>query len=347
MILIGDGCRVAVDLLPQGIKTIIYNFKKPIGPLKARNKAINLAKGELVAFIDADCITEERWLSNLASGFANGEIGGCGGKIVEAEPASTNEDRIYGVEFLRLWHLFYLPFAGFGNAIFRKNVLKEIGLLDESLDKYGDDIDLSWRIYLKGYRIEYVPDAIVTHTRGRPTTKTLFLYGEHTRGLITKYRRVLNFYSRGRLMAYLKSTLRNRKNLVIICGYICGWVKEKLHLTRRITPMALTDTVSRSASPPGPLGITIGPTPLVRPRHVIWWKSQDSSCRIANLKTKKQHILEGISARMWECMMNRKSKESIAEEISTEYDVDNDVLKKDLDEFINELCNGKLLEVYK
>lgn len=50
-------------------------------------------------------------------------------------------------------------------SIYRRGVFEHVGLLDESLFIYSDDIDFGFRARLLGYRCVYVPDAIVHHDR--------------------------------------------------------------------------------------------------------------------------------------------------------------------------------------
>lgn len=50
-----------------------------------------------------------------------------------------------------------------GAAIYRKKIIDEIGLFDEMHFAYLEDVDLSWRARLAGYRIIYLPSAKVYH----------------------------------------------------------------------------------------------------------------------------------------------------------------------------------------
>jgi GT2 family glycosyltransferase len=50
--------------------------------------------------------------------------------------------------------------AGVASA-YRRSMLDEIGLLDEAFGSYLEDVDLSWRAQLTGYRCMYAPRAIV------------------------------------------------------------------------------------------------------------------------------------------------------------------------------------------
>lgn len=73
-------------------------------------------------------------------------------------------------------------------AAYRRSMLDEIGLLDESFGSYLEDIDLSWRAQLAGYRCIYVPRAIVYHmvsaTGGGPIAS--FFVGRNTIFVIVK-----------------------------------------------------------------------------------------------------------------------------------------------------------------
>jgi GT2 family glycosyltransferase len=58
-------------------------------------------------------------------------------------------------------------FSASGAAcIYQRQVIEELGGLDESLFMYCDDVDLGFRARLRGYRCLYVPDAVVYHERG-------------------------------------------------------------------------------------------------------------------------------------------------------------------------------------
>jgi GT2 family glycosyltransferase len=56
-------------------------------------------------------------------------------------------------------------------ALYKKEMLLEIGLLDSNYITLGEDADLSWRAYNKGWKATYAPKSIVYHKRGRSITK--------------------------------------------------------------------------------------------------------------------------------------------------------------------------------
>lgn len=62
-------------------------------------------------------------------------------------------------------------------ALYKKQMLQEIGLFNEAYVTMYEDADLSWRAYNSRWRAKFVPDAIVYHKRGA-SVKKLFLNRE-------------------------------------------------------------------------------------------------------------------------------------------------------------------------
>jgi GT2 family glycosyltransferase len=56
-------------------------------------------------------------------------------------------------------------------ALYNKEMLLEIDLLDTSYVTLGEDADLSWRAYNKDWKAIYAPKSIVYHKRGRSITR--------------------------------------------------------------------------------------------------------------------------------------------------------------------------------
>lgn len=55
-------------------------------------------------------------------------------------------------------------FGGCGGAVaYRRDMLNDIGLFDEDLFMYLEDVDLNWRAQLAGYRAVFAPEAVVYH----------------------------------------------------------------------------------------------------------------------------------------------------------------------------------------
>lgn len=76
------------------------------------------------------------------------------------EPAGTQYDRqtdIFG--------------ASGGATLYRVDMLRQIGLFDQDFFAYYEDIDLSFRSQLAGWKIAYVPQSIVYHAIGQTSAR--------------------------------------------------------------------------------------------------------------------------------------------------------------------------------
>lgn len=124
----------------------------PIGNIgSVRNAGIKHAKGQFIAFLDADCVVKEDWLKNGLSIIQSDEsIGG-----VQGPTLSPRNGNIYQVlwvpteSFERMKNISHLAT---GACFFRREVFESIGLFNESL-KTGEDTELSKRVISAGYRI--------------------------------------------------------------------------------------------------------------------------------------------------------------------------------------------------
>jgi len=80
-------------------------------------------------------------------------------------------------------------FGGCGGAVaYRRAMLENVGLFDESFFMYCEDVDLNWRAQLAGWKCWYTPEAVVYHklsaTGGGPIAS--FYTGRNTLWVIAK-----------------------------------------------------------------------------------------------------------------------------------------------------------------
>ncbi len=113
-----------------------------------------------------------------------------------------------------------------GACLYRRKMLEEIGLFDESFGTYYEDAELSWRAYKKGWKARYVPSAIVYH-KGRGSTRKskelsqkMHLLNSRNRVWTVKRHGTLSqrfLFSFCSIMIWIKSKIRKRlrKNKVV------------------------------------------------------------------------------------------------------------------------------------
>ena len=168
------------------------------GPAAARNHGIEVSRGEIIAFTDADCLPTTGWLGGLVAGFQNEEVGGVAGEILPF-PARTPAER-YAARIRHLSPERYLqrpifPFAVTANLAFRREVFEAVGLFDPASPRGGESTDFCTRFFRgTGLLLELAPRAVVFH-RHRATTADFLRqqwgYGRGHAYLYIKYRHEL------------------------------------------------------------------------------------------------------------------------------------------------------------
>jgi glycosyltransferase involved in cell wall biosynthesis len=145
-----------------------YLWQQNAGANRARNRAINKARGRIVLLINDDSIAAPRMLEeHLRSHMEHHQENiGILGKVT-ASPNITRSPiemlhlddsyaRWEGVESLD-WRAFYTC-----NVSVKKSFLDQFGLFDETL-RYHEDIELSERLSHNGFRLIYNPSALAYH----------------------------------------------------------------------------------------------------------------------------------------------------------------------------------------
>src|SRR5262249_39548144 len=68
-----------------------YLHEPQRGVSRARNRGIAESRSEILAFIDADCLAEPQWLTELVRPFEDPEVGGVAGDLQHAPPHTAAE----------------------------------------------------------------------------------------------------------------------------------------------------------------------------------------------------------------------------------------------------------------
>ena len=116
----------------------------------ARNRGVQEAQGEWLAFTDADCIVDSGWLSRLMVGHEDPSVGGLAGRVVPAQPVSLLEQfavsRGQVSQDVSMANSF-LPVAITANVAYRRQVWEGLGGFDETMISSGD-MNFAWRLQL-------------------------------------------------------------------------------------------------------------------------------------------------------------------------------------------------------
>jgi len=175
-----DGTKKIMESFVQSSRFhCTYLETEGVGAPKARNVGLTHAKGDYVAFTDADCVVERKWLKNLIKNFGVAEIVGVGGPNITPDD-DTEFAKCVGTVLTFLskpgsryasnpdkpMEIFHNPTC---NVVYRKKVIEEVGGFNENLVNCEAE-ELDYRIRERGYKLLYTPDARVYHYR-RPTYK--------------------------------------------------------------------------------------------------------------------------------------------------------------------------------
>lgn len=183
--------------------TLIAN-KENTGFSKANNQAIRISKAEYVLLLNPDTVVEDDTFRKVIEFMdEHPDAGGLGVRMVDGQgkflpeskrglptpitafykifgfsglfPKSTRFGR-YHLGFLDEFEVHEVDVLSGAFMLLRKSVLEEIGLLDEEFFMYGEDIDLSYRIQLGGYKNYYYPHTRIIHYKGESTKKSSVNY---------------------------------------------------------------------------------------------------------------------------------------------------------------------------
>ena len=125
------------------------------GPAAARNAGVRAARGDMLAFCDADDVVQPGWLGACAAALAHADI--VAGTF---DMASLNGAAPGRPTAAATTQLGFLPAGLAANLAVRRGVFEAVGGFNEDLF-VGEDIDLCWRLQLEGYQFSVTPDAVV------------------------------------------------------------------------------------------------------------------------------------------------------------------------------------------
>ncbi|TVT15357.1 mycofactocin system glycosyltransferase, partial [Amycolatopsis rhizosphaerae] len=190
-VVVDDGSRIPIE-------GAAHRHETARGPAAARNTGWRTVTTELVAFLDADTEPVPGWLETLLPHFEDPAVAAVAPRVrsVPGPSALARYERVRSALDLGPdpapvrpgGRVTYLPTAA---LVVRTSALREAGGFDEGL-RYGEDVDLIWRLVAHGHRVRYEPAAEVLHAP-RPTWRAWleqrFRYGTSAAPLARRHGR--------------------------------------------------------------------------------------------------------------------------------------------------------------
>ena len=155
----------------------IIPLPENLGFSVANNVALKNIQSEYVAFLNNDAVPVPFWLNSLVDALEHHPQAGFAASKMLFKDKPTIIDRAgdsYTTAGAGLLRGRGRPADNYnkqewvfgtcgGSAIFRIQVLHETGFFDEDFFLLYEDVDLSFRAQLRGYKCLYVPEAVVYH----------------------------------------------------------------------------------------------------------------------------------------------------------------------------------------
>jgi mycofactocin system glycosyltransferase len=139
-----------------------------IGPGGARNAARPFVTTPLVAFLDADVDASPAWMSALLAHFDDPRVGLVAPRVLGERRSPLD----LGAEPARIragTRVSYVPGAA---LVVRMEAFDAVGGFDPTL-RFGEDVDLVWRLDEAGWSCRYEPASVVWHRPRRTVTERL------------------------------------------------------------------------------------------------------------------------------------------------------------------------------
>lgn len=138
---------------------------------------------EYVALFNNDATADSEWLRNLVAAIAPKHIGIATGLLLHKDGKTIDSTG----EIYSSWNLAFprnrgdkvdkAAAAGFvfgasgGASLYKTAMFRDIGLFDEDFFAYYEDVDISFRAQLAGWKVAYTPKAIAYHKQGATSKK--------------------------------------------------------------------------------------------------------------------------------------------------------------------------------
>ncbi len=237
------------------------------GVNRGLNRVIENTEYEYVALLNNDAVAEKDWLSNLVSAAdKKQDVGIVTGKLMRMDkmhidstgemysrwaiPSPRGRNQIDKGQYDKGEYIFA---ASGGASLYRIETLQQIGLFDEDYFAYYEDVDISFRAQLAGWKVWYQPTSVAYHLVGATSSKhghfaryhsiknTILLYNKNMPGkLFWKYK-ILFFV---RLAQMAAGALRDGIPHVYLKALFQGIFlipstlrkRRKIQSTRKVTP---------------------------------------------------------------------------------------------------------------
>jgi glycosyltransferase involved in cell wall biosynthesis len=171
IVVIDDGSTDNTAEVVRSYKGVTLIQQKNQGPAAARNQGAKNAKGNIILFTDSDCAPEKDWIEEMTQAFRNDrDIIGVKGayKSKQKELSARFVQMEYEDKYDVLLRSKYIDFIDTYSAAFKRDIFLQFDGYDISFPvACAEDVELTFRMFSKGYKMIFNPKAVVYHTHPR------------------------------------------------------------------------------------------------------------------------------------------------------------------------------------
>lgn len=142
-----DSTVEAVKDLPV---KVVLNEGEGVG--MARKTGVNVSMGDIISFIDADCVADKQWIAVMIKTFSKCNVTVLAGNPIAVKCLGDIPDEIFGLSNEPLSCLNFAPTMNFA---FKREIIDIIGTFDSWFSEGGEDLDFCIRLRKAGYKIFY------------------------------------------------------------------------------------------------------------------------------------------------------------------------------------------------
>lgn len=160
---------------------LIKNLEN-LGFAKANNQGLNINQARYAMLLNNDTLVKESALDKMVEFMdSHPEAGACGAKLLNIDGSIQRQGGVLGKKFWFSKEPISVDFVIGAALLVKKEVVEKVGLMDEHLFFYNDDLDWCTSIRHAGWKIFFLPQAEITHYGGYSSRRTfipkLFIEG--------------------------------------------------------------------------------------------------------------------------------------------------------------------------
>ncbi len=176
ILVVNDGSTDNTAAFVQRYSGVRLLTQANAGPAAARNRGALATCGTILLFTDDDCVPTSNWLDSMLEPFENPDV--VGAKGVYRTRQKSLVARFVQIEYEDKYRLMArhpdIDFIDTYSAAFRRDRFLEMAGYDTSFRlACAEDVELSYRMSARGWKMKFAPNAIVYHTH--PDTLSKYL----------------------------------------------------------------------------------------------------------------------------------------------------------------------------